>query len=392
MILVLVASVSNAKSDKSTTTVSPAVYKQLQRVDALLKKSAYGEALQKLTALVPEVKAGSYEKAVIWRSIASIFSQQGNYKQAAEALKKSLATQALPSDQKVKAQVNLGELYVAAGDYKKAVAILKEGIARANSPSSDQYFKLANAYAQLKQFKNAVPPMQKAINLAKKPPESWYKLLLAMQYEAGDYAGAVTVLRKLIVKFAPNKEYWLQLIAMHQQLNQFKKALAVNELAYREGFVTTPGEIVNLANMLSSQDTPYRAAELIEKEIGTGRLANSSKHWEMVANAWTDAREFDKAIAAYKKASAAHPTGELYYRLGRLYIEQEDWQNAHKSLLNAFQKGGLKDPGNAHVLFGVSCYELHFTDKAERAFNKAQSYKNTRKIGRQWLDFLRSDS
>ncbi len=393
IIFSLATSALNAESEKkSATTVSPAIYKQLQRVDELLAKANYNAALKKLKALVPEVKAGSFEKAVILRSMASVYSQQGNYRKAAVVLKKSLDTQALPADQKARAQVDLGELYVASGNYKDAVKNLQAGIARAKSPSADQYFKLANAYAQLKQFKSAVPPMQQAIKLSKKPKESWYKLLLAMQYEAGDYAGTIAVLRKLIVNFPPNKEYWLQLVAMHQQLNQYKKALAVNELAYREGFVTAPSDIINLANMLQAQNNPYRAAELIEKEIGSGRLVNSSKHWEMVANAWTDAREFDKAIAALKKASSVHPTGELYYRLGRLYIEKEDWKNAHSSLLDAFQKGGLKDPGNAHVLFGVSCYELHFADKAAREFSKAQKYKNSRKIGRQWLDYLKSDS
>lgn len=389
----LAASVLNAESEKkSVTTVSPVIYKQLQRIDELLDKANYNAALKKLKALIPEVKAGSYEKAVILRSMASVYSQQGNYPKAADALKKSLDTQALPPDQRARAQVDLGELYIASGKYKEAVKNLQAGIARAQSPTADQYFKLANAFAQLKQFKKAVPPMQTAIKLSKKPKEAWYKLLLAMQYEAGDYAGTIAVLRKLIVNFPPNKEYWLQLVAMHQQLKQYKKALAVNELAYREGFVTAPSDIINLANMLQTQNNPYRAAELLVKEIRSGRLVNSSTHWEMVANAWTDAREFDKAIDALKKASSVHPTGELSYRLGRLYIEKEDWKNAHQSLLDAFKKGGLKDPGNAQVLFGVSCYELHFADKAAQAFSKAQKYENTRKIGRQWLDYLKPDS
>lgn len=392
LVFVVYSTILSAASDDEPVTVSPAVYKQLQRIDALLEKSAYSKALQKLNALLSEMAAKSYEKAVILRSMASVYSRQGKFKKAADALEKSIATGMLPLGQKAQALVNLGELYVAGGQYKKAIALLKAGIDRAKSPTSDQYFTLANTYALLKQYKNAIPYMNKAVALAKKPKESWYKLLLAMYYESEDYSGAVVVLQKMIAKFPPNKDYWFQLIALHQQQNDYKKALAAYELAYQEGFVSLPADILGLVNMMLLQNIPYRAAELIEKEISAGRLNNSSKHWEMSADAWTDAREYDKATAALKKASAIHPTGEFYYRLGRLYIEQENWNNAHAALLKAFDKGGLKDPGNAQILFGVSCYELHFTKKAVRAFNNARNYKNTRKIGRQWLDYIDSES
>ncbi len=392
LVLVVYSIVLSATSDDIPVTVSPAVYKQLQRIDALLEKSAYSKALQNLNTLLPETAEKSYAQAVIMRSMAAVYLRQGKFKKAAGALEKSLATGALPLDQKAQAQVNLGELYVAGGQYKKAIALLQAGIDRAKSPTSEQYFTLANSYAQLKQYKKAIPYMNKAVKLAKKPKESWYKLLLAMHYESDDYSGAVPVLKKMIARFPTNKDYWFQLIGLHQQLNDYKKALAVNELAYREGFVSTPADILNLANMMLLQNTPYRAAELIEKEINTGRLQNSSKNWEQSANAWTDAREYDKAVAALKKAAALHPSGEYFYRLGRLFIEQGKWKNARAALLKAFEKGGLKDPGNAQILFGVSCYELHLTQKAVRAFNKAQNYKNTRKIGRQWLEFINSES
>ncbi len=269
LVLIGYSIVSSAASDDKTAKVSPSVYKYLQEIEALLEKSAYGKALQELNVLLPETAAKSYEKAVVLRAMASVYSHQGNFKKAASALEKSIATSALPLDQKAQAQVNLGEMYVAGGQYKKAVILLRAGIDRAKSPTSDQYFTLANAYAQLKQYKTAIPYMKKAVRLAKTPKESWYQMLLAMHYESDDYSSAVAVLQKMITKFPPNKTYWSQLIALHQQLNDYKKALAVNELAYREGFMSSSADILNLANMMLVQNTPYRAAELIEKEISS---------------------------------------------------------------------------------------------------------------------------
>jgi tetratricopeptide (TPR) repeat protein len=233
--------------------------------------------------------------------------------------------------------------------------------------------------------------MHKAIAGKSDADEAWYRTLLVMLYEAGNYQESVKVLTQLIEKFPSNKQYWLQLIAMYQQMNQYKQALAVNELAYREGLVASAAEILDLANLMSHQNAPYRAAELLEREIASGRLADDPTSWEKVANAWSQAREPDRAVSALKKASTSDPTGELNFRAGYLYVKQEKWRDAHEELSDALRKGGLKDPGNAHLLLGITCYELHLHKQARDSFIKARQYSSTRDSGRQWLDYIDSE-
>lgn len=387
----LMFSLSIAVSGEKSATVAPATYKLLQRAEQLIDKSAYADALSTLNTMLPEVADSSLDKAVILRSVASVYAQQGKYKQAAQALEQCLATKALPIDQAGIARLNLGELYASAGEYKKSAGLLDGALRQVKAPTSQQYYMLASVYAQLKQYKKSAVYMRKAIAKKRNADESWYKTLLAMLYQAGNYKEGVTVLNQLIQKFPQNKEYWLQLIAMHQQINQYKQALVVNELAYREGLIRSRQEIINLANLMSHQDAPYRAAELLQKEIAAGRLKNTSGNWRMVSNVWVQAREFDRAATALKKASVLDPTGEIDFSLGRIYVEQEKWKEAHAQLLTAIKKGGLKDPGNTHLLFGISCYELHFDKTARESFIKAQQYKHTRKTGRQWVNYIDSE-
>lgn len=382
---------SEAASTGDPPTVAPATYKLLERVDKLIEQSAYQDALSQLNAMLGEVNKNSLDQAAILRSIASVYSHQGNYGEAAKALEKSLDTQALPEDQAGPARWNLGELYAAAQQFGKAANLLASGLRFVKSPGSQEYYLLANVFAQIKQYEKAAEYLRKAIAGKQQADEAWYKMLLAMLYETGNYREGVKVLDQLIAKFPSNKEYWLQLIAMYQQMNQYQQALAVNEMAYREGLISGAEEILNLADLMAHQNAPYRAAELLEKEIASDRLANNSTNWEKVANAWSQAREFDRAVSALKKASQSSPSGELDFRAAQIYIEQEKWKDAREELLEALRKGGLRDTGSAHLLHGISCYELHFNQQARDSFIRAQQYSNTRDSGRQWADYIASE-
>jgi tetratricopeptide (TPR) repeat protein len=390
LLAALALNLAVAADPDQSTTVSPSTYQLLKRVDQLIDKSAFTDALDQLRAILPDVDEHSLDQAVILRSIASVHSRQGNYDEAAHALEKSLATRALPGNQAAEANWNLGELYAASEQFEKAAGVLESSLKQFDPPTSQQHFLLANVYARLKQYEKSALYLRKAIALNSTFDDQWYKMLMSLYYEVGNYQEAAKISKQLLERFPTNKEYWLQLIGLYQQMNRYDQALAVNELMYRAGLVETADEILNLADLMSHQNAPYRAAELLEKEIKSGHLTGSSANWEKVANAWSQAREFDRAIAALKKASASNPSGELNFRLGQIYVELEKWKEAQAELSAAIRKGGLKDPGTAHLLFGISSYELHFHQKAREAFIKAQHHAGTRDTGKQWMDYIDS--
>lgn len=373
------------------TEVAASTYKLLQNVDKLIAASSYGSAIGKLNAALPDLAAGSADRAVVLRSLASAYAMKKDYANAARSLQAALDTGALPVDQKADARRTLGELYIASGQYQKGVKYLESSIGRGKAPTSDQYFMLANAYAQAKNYKKAAPYMRKAVDKASNPSVEWYRMLLALDYESGNYRDGVKTLRELIRRFPNEDENWVHLIAMYSKMNDRDSALAVSELAYKKGILTSPDEILNLAGMMSERNLPYRSARLLEKEIAAGRVKAGYRTWIRVADEWSRAREYDKAVAALKKAAALNSSGDPYYRIGQIYVEQAKWKQAHAVLLKAINSGSLSDPGNAQILFGLSCYELHFKDQARQAFAAAKKYSNSRSAARQWTNYLDAD-
>ncbi len=388
---VLISSPAFAKEADQSTVVSASLYKKLSRVEKLIDKKSYSKARQILINALGKVKKGTYEEAVVLRTLASIYAMQEQYSKAAEYLSKALGLDVLPAKQQQQALLNLGQIYMALGKYAKAVNILQPWLKAKPKLDAQIAILLANAYTQLKQYHKALPYVEQAIRMSKKPPESWYQLNLALLYELGRYSAAANILEQLITRFPEKKQYWTQLSSVYQQLKQYKKALAIRDLAYKKGLINTEKEILELVNLYLYVDLPYKAAQLLQSEINSKRVKGNSKNWELLANAWTQAKEFKKATLALEKASHLNPKGALYQQLGRIYVEQENWSAAVNALTRALQKGGLKNPGNAYLLLGMSYYELKKINKAKHAFIQAKKYKKTRRSAQQWLDYISSE-
>ncbi|NOQ13765.1 MAG: tetratricopeptide repeat protein [Methyloprofundus sp.] len=379
-------------AEEKPTTISPWLYKQLSKSEKLISKKAYSQARQKLQKILPELEKNSYEQATTLRSLASVYALENQYQKASKALDQALATGALTEQQEQDTLLNLGQLYMATEQYQKAVNKLTPWLKQHPDTKKTQVrILLANAYAQLKQYRKALPYIEHVIKHAKKPKESWLQLNLALHYELENYSAAAGVLRKLVVQYPEKKDYWQQLASIYQQLQQASKALTIKHLAYQKGFIKSETEILQLFNLFLYSKQPYQAANLLNKELDRKSVKQTATHWELLANAWTRAREYKKAINALEKASLLHEKGQLYLQLGRIHVEQELWQAAITAINKALKKGSLKQTGEAYILLGMSYYETQQLKPAERAFKKAQQYRKTKKSAGQWLNYIESN-
>ena len=390
--LMVASPVGFAKESESQPSVSPWLYKQLSKTEKLIANQSYTAALQKLQKMLEDVEKGSYGEATVLRSLSSVYALQEQYAKAADALSGSLALGVLPPSQEQHAMLNLGQLYMAMSQYQKAVKVLEPWLANNPKPDTQVYILMANAYAHLKQYRKGLPYIKKAIQSSKKPVESWYQLNLAMYYELEEYASAARLLQKMMYYFPEKKEYWNQAASVYQQSKQYKKAATIKHLAYKKGFLESEKDLLAMINLFIYVDAPYKAGSILKKELNRGRIKNNSKNWEMLANSWTQAREFDLAVNALETASKLHEKGTLYQQLGRIFVEQEKWDKAIGALTKALDKGRLEQAGNTYILLGMSYYELKQKDKARRAFLKASNYKKTKKSADQWLNYIKNDA
>ncbi len=366
-------------------------YKRLAKIHQLMGDDHYADALKRLDSLLPATKKRPYEHAVILQTYGYVYAGQGKYKQAVDAFERCLALKAMPEGVQQSMEYNLSQMYAAIPDYTGARDHLEVWLKTATNPDPVALAYAATVYAQLQEFAKAIPFIQQAISKSSQPPESWYQLLVAMHYSRKEYKAAAKVLTALVNLYPGKKQYWDQLTGVYYALKNDKKTLAVSELAYKAGHLTSDKELMNLVNLYLLVDIPYTAARLLEKEMEASRISRNMKNVEKLGETWLRAKEYEKAATALQDAAVLGGGGEVYMKAAQVYLEQDNWKKALATIRKALNAGGLKDTGTAWLIQGMGQYELKNREKALISFKNAGKYPKVSSQANDWIAYINGE-
>jgi tetratricopeptide (TPR) repeat protein len=368
--------------------LSPQTYQRLNTIHGLIDEGKSGAALTALDELLQAVGQRRYERAVVLQNLAHVQAGRGDYPAAIKAFGESLSLDALPDTAAQQMRYNLAQLHLVTDEPARAITVLEQWFEHADSPPAEAWLLLGHAHARLKDYRAAVPALQQAIRLAGNPHADWYESLLAMHYELQSYTECAVLLEQMIRLFPGNDAYWRQLSGIYLTMDRPSRALAVQELAWQTGRMTSEADLLQLAQLYLYQEIPFKAARLLEDAMQTGEISGNTGNRTLLATAWALARERDQAIRSYRLAAQNSTDADVDFTLAQLYLEDERWSEAAQALDAALEKPGLKAPGTAWLLLGIARYELDATGSALEAFTKASGYENSRKSAHQWLEHL----
>jgi tetratricopeptide (TPR) repeat protein len=376
---------------RSGATVDPATGKALNAAVEQINAGKYNEAKATLGKMSLD-RLSPYEQSRVHQLSAAVEQGLGRYGPARDHLAKAIASGGLNDQEANAARFQIAQFFMAEDKWKEGVDALKQWFAATPNPNSAAYHLLAVAYYQLGNYGAALEPAQKAIDMSGgHPQESWLQLLLALRLEREEYSLAVPILRHLVDAAPQKKTYWLQLSAVHAQLGAFDQAAVPLQLAYYGGLLTDQQDIERLSQILMRIGIPYRAGQLLGEAISKNKVPATAKSYELLANCWVAAREYEKSIDPLRKAANLSDSGELYLRLAEVYVQKEDWGNASESLRAALAKGKIKNVGAAQLLMGIASYNQKKVDEAQTWFERARGSGEHRQSADGWLAHIESE-
>jgi tetratricopeptide (TPR) repeat protein len=374
--------------DRKQYTVSESMHKKLTAALEALQAEQYPEAEAVLKGLEGRAdRLNPYERALVFQMLGYLESGRERYEPALEYFEKCLAEDALPAGGQISTRYNVAQLYLATEQYEKAARTLEKWFGEVEKPNSMAYYMLAVCYYQLEQVEKALVPAKQAVDLSDQPKEAWLQLLVGLYFEARQYENAVQPL-EVLLSVNPKKTYWTQLSNLYAHLGKEKRSLAVMQLAYGQGFLESGRELRQLAQLYLYHQLPYRAGRVLEEGLAAKTIEQDVHAYEMLANSWLLAREYDKSISPLERAAELSPEGNLYARLGQVHLDREGWSEATDALTKALEKGKLDDPGNTNLLIGIAYYHQKQTERARRHFVVATSDESTRESADKWLQLL----
>jgi len=348
------------------------------------------EAKRLLHKLKPD-RMNPYERALVYRLLAYVAYGAGDTEEAIENFKKVLGEEILPIRDEARIRFQIAQLYAGLQNWPEVIAWLERWLVYVESPDPLGYYLMGIAHYQLEDFDAAIASAETAIDLSTEPKESWLRLLSALFAQKQDYASATPVLEELMLRF-PKKQYWVQLALIYGARDDYRTSLAVQQVAYTQGFLTEDKELRRFARSYLYHDLPYPAAKVLKKGLTDGQIVRNSDALELLANSWIASREYDRSLPPLLQAAELSEDGNLYVRLGQVYMQREEWDNAAERLAMAVQKGGLKDPGNAELLIGIAYYNGERPDQARTYFGRARNFSAVKAEAERWLTHIATET
>lgn len=391
-----------AKKKPQETRRTPAlrnkVYEKLAEAQVAAEEKDWKTARGVLDKMISESrdskKLNSYELANVYNLYAFVYYSAEDYANALKSYENVVAQPDIPLAMEINTKYTIAQLYFVQEQWGKGIKALLAWFEVTENPPANAYILLAQGYYQQKDYDSALFNVEKAIGMYKAkdktPKEQWYNLARFLYFDKDDVPNAVRTLEELL-KYYPKKQYWVQLSHMYGEQKKESWQLAAMETAYVQDMLDKGTEQTTMAYLYLNAEVPYKAAKVMDKGIGNKSVDGTSKNYEILGNSWRQAQEVEKAIPAMEQAAAKSDKGELYTRLGNVYLDGDQFKKAITSINKGLSRGGVKRPDTARLVLGMAYFNDKQYSKARNAFKAAKKDERSEKYASQWLKYLDSE-
>ena len=386
MAALLIPALLAGKAEAASDSVSTKTYNKLTEAQEFITASDFDQAMSVLSELKKDVKENSIDEALTYQMLGYVEMSRDNYTKAIGFFMQTLAYEDLPEKMRYNVGYMVAQLYAAEGDYDKALQFAREWFTTLEAPTPDQYVFMANIFAQTKNYAEAAPYAAKAIEMTDTPKESWFQLLIACYFELKQYSNSEKYLKQAISLWTSRVSYWEQLASVYLIQNKGENALATLQLAWKGGWLEKDSSMQNMIQLAINRNIPEHAARLIIEAMEKEILAEDEKYVGVLANAWLAAKEYEKAIASFKRLADITDEAKPLEKAANIYIQRGEWSMAENTLRTALKKSSDK-PGNLWYSLGIALVQQEKFTEGMDALRKAKAYDYSSRKASQWISY-----
>ena len=351
-----------------------------------LAEEDYIGALSLLQQIRNGAKFTAYEKAVALQTEGFVHADQGNYAKTIQAFEKAANSGDLPPRVVSDLIYNLAQLNLAEGRSARALDYIIRWFATVEGePTADAYGLKAQIHLVMGDLAAAEQTVRKALSKVEEPRQNWTRLLLSVLLQQERYSEARPILEDAALRWPSVKAFWQQLTAVYYEVKQEELAFVTQQIMHRQNMLKTSKELSSMAQLYLYHDIPIKAARVLQTGLDDGSIEKTEKNYELLAQAYMHAREWDKAIKPLTAAAEKSDKGRFYEQLGQSYLQDEKWRDAEQAFVKALEKGGLRDSANTWLLLGITRTRVEKWDAAIAAFRKAGDDDETAKDAFRWI-------
>jgi hypothetical protein len=382
------AAPATAGKPSDTKVTNPAIGKALQEAQDALKKNDFAAA----DAAVKEAQAvpspTPIETYYINKFAAAVAINKKDYAAATKAYEDNAASPVMPDTDKKETFHNAMLLDSMQKNWANVIVYGKQ-LEAINAMDDQTYGVYALAYYNQKDMANAKLYAQKSIDIAKaagkQPPQTSLEIVLGAQASSHDQSGAISTLEQIVLQY--NKpDDWRQLTNVGLGTKGIKNidALFIYRLKDMTGSLSESDDYVTPGEIDSQMTFGYavEAVKFYEAGINAGKVKPGDVPG--LAKARKDAAQDRASLAMYAASAAKAKNGDQDMKMAEDYWGYGRYADSEASARSAIAKGGLKDPGEAQMVLGMSLVAQGKNDEGLQVLGQVTGNDGRKKAAHLW--------
>lgn len=384
------------RATKKVESVNAKNAKVFEKAQEAFEAENYAEVERLLAKLSGENKLNNIERSYVANYRGNICFSQDNLSCALREFKKitDAGSEGISESFYNQMLYVVAQVLFSQEKYREALRYAQTWFKTQEDPSADAYLLIGQAHYMLKDYNKALPNVQKGIDkyiaLGSVPKESWLNLLSNIYRQKNQFNKMLPVVKEL-VKHYPKKTYLTTLAGIYNELDDQTKMTAMYQAMYDQNLLSSESEVVTLASLLMSKESPYQASQVMKKGLDSGVVKKVLKNYRIYSQSLYAAREYEAALKPLETAAGMSSDGKLYSQLGQSYIALNRWSEAEKALTKAINKGKLKDGGQALISKGLTQFEQKKFKSAEATFKSAVRYEKVSGTATNWIKYVNAE-
>lgn len=359
-----------------------------KKVQKSFKAYTEGELDEALAILLEANPKKEFDKAYINRMLGNFYAEKSQMKKAIKYLKSAVDADILGGGDHAQTLRLYADLLIQERQFEESIKYYYKWMEFTCKEEAQVYRRIGIGYSDQKKWDKVLSVADKGIAISTKPDKGLYQMKLTAYFNQKKYNDAIKVLETMVPLFQDDKRLWVQLAQFYLMTERYEKSLATYDLAYKNGFLETSGNITRLSQLLAQNGSPYRAAKIYEKHLNSGLIVEDEKTLAALAGFYHNAKELKEAAFYYGKAAAKNGEGNYYLRQGRILA----LDGQHKAAVPVFKKAldaGLKNPGEAQFELALAYINLKQYRSAYSRALLAQKDKKTKRSATSYIAYIK---
>jgi len=298
-------------------------------------------------------------------------------------------------------------------EYAQGAQMLENHINRGGQVKPQYVEMLTQAWVQSDNYSKALPWAERWFNAASPKERKHFDLLNFLYNNLRMPGKQADIVRQMINRWPEDKTLWDAWASMLANGGREQEAFEVSKMLYLGGALNQEQDLMKVVQYYSFYDMPFQAAQILEREMNAGRIAQSSDKLVQLSDLYRQAREYKRAIPILQKAASSSGQAKLYADLGEALYNEGECQRAEEAFTNAISRGF--DAGKSYMLIGTCRYEsaqkeeratCKGTTRAQReasvknkkreaaieAFDRVPSSSREGRNAQKWISFIKAEA